>query len=81
MIISIKFQCFLTNQDKNVNFVRVGIKIAHINVCGWTNKNNTLRQNLITSINADTFSICETHLANHSVINVPDYTWYGFNRA
>ena len=51
-----------------------------MNVCGWTQSNERLRIAIINEINADIFSLNETHLSENNVINVPGYTWKGFNR-
>ncbi|XP_060597076.1 uncharacterized protein LOC132750994 isoform X1 [Ruditapes philippinarum] len=56
------------------------LKIAHLNVSGWTENNNDLRCAIIKSIDADIFSICETHLTREKVINVDGYVWFGNNR-
>jgi hypothetical protein len=49
-------------------------------VCGWTRENSELRLQITRAIDADIISLCETHLSNQDVINVPGYVWYGFNR-
>ncbi len=59
----------------------MSIKLAHINVCGWTADNHNLREGIIRAIDADIISICETHLSRQNTINSDNYVWFGFNRA
>ncbi|WAQ97834.1 LOW QUALITY PROTEIN: hypothetical protein MAR_022207 [Mya arenaria] len=56
------------------------LKLAHINVCGWTEGNHLLREELIRFLNADTITVIETHLSGNNVINCEGYRWFGYNR-
>ena len=51
-----------------------------LNVNGWTETNGQLREDIINYISSDIFGIVETHLTGDKNINVPNYTWFGFNR-
>ena len=55
--------------------------MCHLNVCGWTQSNERLRIAIINEINAEIFSLNETHLSENQVINVQGYSWKGFNRS
>lgn len=39
-----------------------------------------MRKGIFKSINCDIICVCETHLAKDDVINVPGFSWFGFNR-
>ena len=56
------------------------ITLCDLNVCGWTKSNEQLRIGIINEINADIFSLNETHLGGSQIINVEGYSWKGFNR-
>ena len=45
-----------------------------------TKSNEQLRIGIINEINADIFSLNETHLGGSQIINVEGYSWKGFNR-
>ena len=65
----------------NVQFIdNDKIKIAHLNVSGWTVLNHNLRESIIISLDSQIVSIKETHLINDAVIHVLKYIWYGHNR-
>ena len=49
-------------------------------MCGWTEDNKILRQEILRAVDADITSICETHLSGSSVIEIDEYKWIGFNR-
>ena len=49
------------------------IKLAHLNVCGWTKDNHSLRENIVRAIDAAITSICETQLPGNSVIEIDNY--------
>ncbi|CAG2254513.1 unnamed protein product [Mytilus edulis] len=57
-----------------------GTMVIHLNICGWTQNNKELRTAILKEVNADIFSICETHLKEIDEIEVDGYTWKGFNR-
>lgn len=51
-----------------------------MNVGGWTRENGELREQLIRTVNADIFSLCETHLKGSEAISLNGYVWFGHNR-
>ena len=56
------------------------IKLGHLNVCGWTVNNNLLRTKIVKAVDADIFSVCETHLIAGENLRINGYIWKGFNR-
>ncbi|CAG2186252.1 unnamed protein product [Mytilus edulis] len=56
------------------------MRLGHLNICGWTQNDKELRTVILKEVNADIFSICETHLKEIDEIEVDGYTWKGFNR-
>ena len=56
------------------------LSISFINVNGWTNSNNILRQNIIKVLDRDIVCIAETHLAKDKTVSFENYTWFGYNR-
>ncbi|WAR23590.1 hypothetical protein MAR_037259, partial [Mya arenaria] len=56
------------------------LKLAHINVCGWTEGNHLLREELIRCLNADIKTVIETHLSGNNVRNCEGYRWFGYNK-
>jgi hypothetical protein len=49
-------------------------------VNGWTDSNNTLRENIIKHSNQDIFCVTETHLVGDQCLNIDGYKWFGHNR-
>ena len=40
-----------------------------------------LREAIILTLNRDIFALVEIHLRNDDIITLPNYTWFGNNRA
>lgn len=49
------------------------IKLARLNVCGWTKYNRAFRENIVCTIDVDIVSICETHLPTQDMIEIDSY--------
>lgn len=56
------------------------LTLAHWNVNGWTDGNCELRKAVFTTFNPDIISLNESHLTCQQVIEMSDYTFYGYNR-
>lgn len=54
--------------------------MCHLNVNGWTPDNQTLRQAILLTLNAEIISLNETHLDGDSDIELDGYKFYGHNR-
>lgn len=47
---------------------------------GWIVNNNLLRTKIVEAVDADIFSVCETHLIAGDNLRINGYIWKGFNR-
>lgn len=59
------------------------LKIAEWNLNGWyTNRVESVEfmKEAILAANCDIVALCETHLRNDAVVEVPGFTWFGQNR-
>ena len=49
-------------------------------MAGWTERNGTLREHIVSETNQDVFCITESHLVRDNVITVEGFKWFGNNR-
>ena len=57
------------------------LSIAFLNVNGWTDSNNILRQQIIKALDKEIVCMAESHLLRDKLIHVKNYNCFGYNRA
>ena len=56
------------------------MRIGTWNVNAWTLENSNIRSEILSFIHADIIFVIESKVKNDNVIEMVNYTWFGFNR-
>ena len=56
------------------------MRIGTWNVNAWTLENSNIRSEILSFIHADIIFVIESKLKYDNVIEMVNYTWFGFNR-